>query len=388
MYQNANEQDVVTNGKVGAAGPKEEYHKGWTLGLVTAGFLATAASFFAEDWIGLWGINWIWIEAEEVPIVQSIFTNLGTGFISAAALFRLEPYLKRVVKKEAREEARAVADDATSGIGERVQALQDELERIRQKAEEGIRTQDEAVATVNRNMSYEAVLKLMSEAVDAGAVLDGQISIQATPNLGEFVVTLACHEPPRNRIELLPEEQQRRLRLRAQTLAGEAIETWHQGEAFSDVAHRLHVALSRQGAWGLSKSVPWFSAWNELKNGLSLALRSRRRDEGATHLQGSLGEVIVEGWYITDAGLEIPKHEFHLSSTEFPLIGRPAFPGSALSNGGNSIEQQRCPSWAPEETWSYALQRCRARFSREMSITGDLLDSVTVPREHLGREMP
>lgn len=389
MHQNRVEQDAVTNSVVGTAGPKAEYHKGWTLGLVMAGILATVISFFAKDWVGLWGIDWIGVEADEVPVVQSIFTNLGTGFISAAALLRLEPYLKRVVKKEARQEARSVADEATSGIADRVQALQDELERIHQKAEQGIKSQDEAVAAIDEDLSYGAVLNLMSEALDAGAILDGQISIQATPNLGEFVVTVACHEPPINRIDLQPEEQQRRLRLRAQTPEGEAVETWHAGEPFSDVAHRLHVALSRKGAWGLSKSVPWFSAWNELKKGLSLALRSRRRDEGATHLQGRLGEVLVEGWYITDAGLECPDHKLHLASTEFPFLGRRATQGSAVGgDAGGQGEKHPRPQGAPEEVWNYALHRCRARFTHEMTVTGHLLDLVAVPRENLGKEMP
>lgn len=354
----------------------------WGLGLV--GLAGTVLAFAVESSVGFLGIDWPWIEASEVAVVQSVLTNFGTGFILATVVLALEPRIKRAVKRTVRTVARE----------ELQESLADAVEQISREAKESVRRQDETIAAAANRFDYETVFNLMSDALDSDALVDGQITVQGTDVLGEFVVTLACHEPPVNRMEVQPEDLSRRLRIMVETTSGSAFtETWLPDEPFSQTVSRLHKGLNRVKAWGLNQDRPWKMAMERLISAIGLALRSQSRASDGILLKGSLGEVIADGWYITDAGLECPGQDYCLPRSEFPVLGRPRTQGSLRQDSPSPKDEldeliQKRPEWADQAIWSYALKRCRARFSRRQDILGNLIEDVIVPHEQLGRPLP
>jgi hypothetical protein len=359
----------------------KDVHWKAVIGLVIVGIAVCCFAFWVQA--GLLGINWPFIFEKDLGVVQSILTNLGTGFMSAGLLLLLEPFIKKVVRQTAAE----ASQRATSTFDGRVQSLEEAFESISQHVEDTIERQHRVVREASDEFTHENVMAVMDEALDYGAIADGQVAVQATDQLGEMVVTLACHEQPLNRI-LSPEELGRRLRIMATTRDGRAVETWHPEESFDEVVARILAQLSRANAWALASKIDWRKAMQRVLDSIGLALAAKNREHDAVALEGRLSEVIAEGWFITDQGLECPTHQFMLSGpATFPMVRPSTYGAWGVKADLPPVEGPR-PDWADEDVWSYAVDRCRQKFTKNIMITGELNDIVKVPRENIGREYP
>lgn len=329
---------------------------------------------------GMWSVDWPWLKSKHHSVVQSVLINIGTGFLIAAALAGMEPVFKKVVRETT---SGAVAKVAEHFEG-RVEDLEDAFDVLSRNLKTASEAQDHILAQALERPTHETVSALMLEAAEYGALAQDQITVQGTDRLGALVVTLALHYPPSNRL-LEDDEAEPRLRIMGTTADGDATETWRASEGIEAPIQRLQVALTRQNAWRNSPELSWRNVTQRLLEGVGAGLRAATGQSGALPLEGRLGEIIVDGVFITDAGLECPEHGYVLERSEFVPLWAP--------DGFNwekdpPIPDAERPAWLQAEVWTYALSRCSKRYTRRYLPNSLIVDDVLVPREKLGRESP
>ncbi|MFJ5698993.1 hypothetical protein [Arthrobacter sp. NPDC093139] len=224
------------------------------------------------------------------------------------------------------------------------------------------------------NFTYGTALAAMKEAVGIGALDHNQITVEGTDVPGEFTVTTAFRE-------LAGATGQDGgvgvLRIMVETAKHRAHTTWRSHEQFSQVVDELLHQLTRAKAWGLSKPAPWVNSLDRLREALRLAISSQmERTDAQYQLQGSLAAVIAEGWFLTDAGLECPNQHYFLPRSKFPQYRDLATGLSRVPKINDLIEK---PDWADNAAWSYALERCSARFTVQKLGSQKVPDPTLVP---------
>ncbi|MBP2215978.1 hypothetical protein [Arthrobacter sp. CAN_C5] len=341
-----------------------QFHWGWVLGLVLTGFLITLLAFFPRYLVGVRGFQgwppWLWLDQNDLPVVQSVITNVGTAFITAGLLALFEPLLTRKV----REEAKAAALVEAAPLAERLDTLED---RVGAAVAEEVKRQDETLHAAEQNFAYDSVFRLLTQAVEVGALAGEEIFIQATDNPGEVTLSIALKHID-NVFDRETVGTSHVLVLRAESTLTDSDEilesTWSPSEEFTDVARHLVLALSKAGAGILN--IPWGRVATRFTRALSLAVRSRRRDSDEIRLKGRLREVVADIWFITDQGLQCPTHNFQIEAAKWPPIRMDGGLGGLLRT--KAVAK---PSTADQAEWDYVFARCDALFAERLDAAGN-----------------
>lgn len=346
---------------------RKRRHWGWIIFLFLAGVLLAFMSFWAEGWIGAGGIDWPWIEASEVPVVQSVLTNLGTGFMSTAVLFLFEPLLWKVVKKS----TDAAIDVATQNITTRVETLEKSLEdRLLEDVATSIRAQDSAIEAARGDFTYESISKLVKAALLVDRIADGQITVQGTDQPGEFEFTIGYPNLQDIHENALFHNQDLHVMVSTEAAHQAAVDIWRPKEPFEDVAQRLHHELVRLGIYGIAELPPWTVSIARTIAALATALETSRVRLDQRKPAGKIAEIIEGRWAITDRGIESLTHDFVVPRAEFPRMHSPYNdPNSGGFYRGPLVPPDlKKPEWADSDEWTYLLKRASKRFTRVKSF--------------------
>jgi hypothetical protein len=299
-----------------------------------------------------------------LPVLQSIFTNFGTGFMSAGLVLLFEPQVRKAVQNFADD----AVEEATNKVSEKFDAeLKDLRSQINDRIQDQASRQDKAVEAF-ADGTYDSALAAMKSVADVGALDHDQIAVEGTDQPGEFTISLAIHP-----LTTSEDSEKGILRIMVETGNESVVETWRPSVPFGEFAVSLMNLLTSKKAWGYSNAEPMVTAHERLGRALELALTSQREDKGAIHLQGRLAAIIADGLYLTDRGLESPQHGYLLPRTEFPQQ-------LDLTSQGHS-EQPAKPEWVDEATWNFALTRCRDRFTTRTLGSKQYADPTLVPIE-------
>jgi hypothetical protein len=338
--------------------------------LVSAGLLITFSAFVPRHLVGAsdfqdW-VPWIWLDKDDLPVVQSVLTNVGTAFITAGLLALFEPLLARKVRAEAKAAASLETSSLRQEVGERLTSLE---KRVAAAVAEEVKQQDEAISAAEQELTYDSVVRLFKKAWENKALDGDQITVQGTDKPGELTLSLVF-EHVYNVFDHDPIGTSHVLVLRGESPRAEAAEpvdvTWSSGENFEDVAARLLLELAKTGA-GLLEEVPWQQTTERFAAALSLAIRSRRRDRGVVPLRGRLREIVADRWFITDKGLECPTYDLWVDAQTWPPIRQDG------GFGGKRPQPAEKPAAADQAEWDYVLARCDNLFAARLDAAGNRL---------------
>jgi hypothetical protein len=299
--------------------------------------------------------------ADDLAVLQSIFTNFGTTLMSAGLVLMFEPQVRRAVQDFTDE----ALEEATNKVSRKFDTqLKDLQDQINEGIKDRVNHQDDALEAFSDG-TYESALAAMKTAASLGALDQDQITVEGTDEPGEFAVSLALHPLTTS----FPEKGV--LRIMVDTKGDSTVQTWHPSVPFSELAVSTMGQLVSKKAWGYGQENPWGTVHQRLGYALKLAVKSQREDAGAVHLQGRLAAVIAEGLYLTDKGLECPQHDYILPRTDFPRQ-------LDLASQGHR-EQPAKPEWADQNSWAYALERCSDRFTTRTLGSTRYPDPTLVP---------
>lgn len=343
---------------------------GWVIGLVTVGLLITLVAFLPRYLVGVpvlqsWA-PWIWLDKDDLPVVQSVITNVGTAFITAGLLALFEPLLTRHV----RAEAKAAASAATKSLGEELGHRLDTLEqRVGASLAEEVEQQDQAITAAEQEFGYKTVYKLLKKAEELQALADAEITVQGTDVPGELTLSLGF-EYIKNVFDRGTIGTTHVLFLRADSVLTDIAEpvqvTWSPTDDFDVVASRLLVEMSKAGA-GVLDNIPWQRVTERFTGALTLAIRSRRRDRDLAPLGGRLREVVGEHWFITDKGLNCPTFGLWVDAESWPPIRADG------GLGGTRVPAAEKPPAADQAEWDYVMDRCDHLFAANLDARGNRL---------------
>lgn len=322
----------------------------WVIVLLVCGVLATVFAFASRYFVGV--LQWDLLDKDDLSVVQSVLTNLGTAFIAAVILLFFEPLLAKVIKNTAVSAATEVVEDRVQSIEARVESLIDDE----------IQDQDQGLDFMARHFEHQSVHRAMSQALETGAIDSKGITVQATDTLGEFVVTLGLSKPA-------DIEDHRDLFLRAMTSRGFGpIKVyWNPHENFENVAARLVSELSKVKAWGKTAKVPWDQVTHRLASSLKAAVKSQQLAPGFTHFRGVLWENISDRWFFTDGGLEAPEFGVYVETSKWPpFIAR----GKWTPPRTPAFDQ---PTNTSKEEWEYVLRRGDSLHAMHLDAGGNEL---------------
>ncbi len=220
---------------------------------------------------------------------------------------------------------------------------------------------------VGQTISYGSLTSLLTEANKLDAILDGRVIAHASSDPDGLRIAFSWLFHPRQEpdrqlpfldVEVVLSEDSRPWHERNPMLA-----RWDPSEIPGAVGARLVAQLRSAGLWSGQGFLDFGLALKNLHRTVEIALRSRRGDVDAWHLQGRVRELVDDRYVITDVGIEVPEQQFI----------QPA--GSRLLGLGEAVPQPSAPDWADPAEWERALARRTPQRSMGMLMGGgDRLD--------------
>lgn len=338
----------------------------WIGVLAILGLGFSGLAFVARYWIGYQGgkdwIPWILLDKDDLPVVQSLLTNVGTAFLTGLILVFFKPYLDKAVRETAADETKKV----NAKLAARVTSVENRVNSV-------IRTEmtslDALIAAIPNDFRYETVHAAMVGAANIGAIDSAGITVQGTELLGELVVNFSP-EIPKDGDPSTSTDGADQLLVQAWTTRqnGSFVDvSWKSGEDVADVVLELRRRLQREQIRGLSEPIQWDQVMKRLSDTLALAVRSWRRDSDVPQLGGRLLEIVGNRWYITDDGVEAPDFGIMQTASSWP----------AIRMSGDFGPPRPLPFEKPvqvdETEWKYVLDRGDALFAETLDSGGNRL---------------
>jgi hypothetical protein len=351
--------DVSSNREAGV----QRVRWGWVIGCFTGGTALTVLALWLED-------RWSW-----QGVFPSVLVNVGSAFGLAGALFLLERRFTRTVIRVSERTIRQAAQQLEERLQERTDRLTARIEDLQAQVDQRMRRrageQDAKITALDDNVSYATVTEAMAEANRLAAIDNGKVAVHASADpdgLGlifewgtdyqEFHAydgELLQPQPPRPYLHIKARIEADR----EQHGSPPSIEVeWRPDDAAADIAEKLITELQTAGRWHGQGTLDWTLALRNLARSLDTAISSRRRDQGAWHLHGSLIELVGDDWAITTVGLECPRHDYLLPAAEFPTI----IDERNNELAGRDWSPPDPPAWADYGEWSRVIRRCKREF--------------------------
>lgn len=321
----------------------ERYHWGWIIASALLGVgLLSLAHIAALTW------NW-------PDVTTGAISSVGAAFLLAFVLFLFERRFTRNVVERVKDVTEAVVSARTEALGNRLDDLEGRLNarRAEQKA-----TQDEAVAAISDDVSFDTISAALVEAERVGAVRAGRLTVPGStqqPLLAvefQFVASVIT----RGDGLVLDDGTVPKLTIEVE-FAKRASEPWKpvimadwSPEMSSDeVGSELETELRRRDRLREAKVFDFPLALRNLQAGLQLALDTQRRPLGQEVLHGTLHEVVNADWVVTSAGLE--------NITTGVLVSREALGFDRWSRDEKPSSIVPAPDGVEQATWDYVFDR-------------------------------
>lgn len=306
----------------------------WLVSLLAAGgLLVGVAAYFVSRLLP-------WMSDEDLAVTQSILTNLGIGFFSAAVLFLLEPKFRRAVRAEVTDTVTDTVRTATAGLKDEVrESVQKDFEnriaslaeRIDARYDAKLKAQTDLVNELASDFTHDRVSELFQEAGRLGALHENAVLVEAEDEIGKLRIRFSWHRPDgtpwTDPSTLRPTgDEWNEVHVSAWPATGDwwripDIE-WTPDMDFEDVALALAVELNAIGSRGLAERIQWSPILQRLENALTAAVGARMKLPGALPMEGGLSEYFdgENTWYLTNRGLYVPEHNYVQKLSEFEEI--------------------------------------------------------------------
>ncbi|TLM80796.1 hypothetical protein [Pseudarthrobacter sp. NamE5] len=321
--------------------------------LAAGGLLVGVAAYFVSRLVPDMG-------DDDLAVTQSILTNLGIGFFSAAVLFLLEPKFRRAVKADVTDTVTDTVRTATEGLKDEVrEAVQEDFEdrfatladRINARYDAKLKEQSDLVSDLSSDFTHERVSKLFEEAATLRALHENALLVEADDEIGNLRVRFSWHHPhgtPWTDPSTLrpPGDDWNEVHIAAWPSTGDWWASpevaWTPNMTFEDVALELAVGLNSSGSRGLAERIQWGPILQRFETAVKAAIESRMKTEGAPPLEGGLSEFLdhENTWYLTNRGLYCPTHNSAQLLADF-----------------EEIPDQ--PPWAGRREWFFIASRAQ-----------------------------
>ena len=324
----------------------------WILGSELLGGVLIVIAFWLEG-----NYQWQGVSIATLVAVGSIMLLTGVGFL-------LERRFLREVSRAASESVSAAVDARVEAASRQIGLRLDQLEELMEERQQERRTEhDETIAALGEP-SFESVATAMTTANRIGAIRNGHVTVQGSVDPDELGLTFSWgRDLGDGRFGLVGGDG---LRIKAELFADifdrrgggrPVIEVqWQPDDTADAVGMRIREQLEHRGRWTSEGTLRWGVALANLQRALDLAVRSRRRDQGALWLKGALSEYVDDLWMITDAGIECPSRDYIFFGDDFPERPmRPQRPDEATWS-------PEAPPWADPVVWRRLVDRGRLRF--------------------------
>ena len=327
--------------------------------VIIAGVIATGAAVVTEA-------TWGW-----EGVAPSILVNFGTALVLAGMLYDSQRLFTREVVERTEAAVRAVdarADDRARDFDTRLSDLEAMTsERVRENEAKA----DATVSALDQ-VSFGTVTKAMALASRKRAMAyPGRVQVQASDDVEGIWITFSWGSDrqsgqPMGGSELIIEAD---LEQRPGERGAPVCEIrWMPDQSAPDVGAALKEEIERCGRWEGEGTLDWGLAVRNLRRTIDVAVRSRRRDEGAWHLGGRLFLIVGTDWALTEAGVEAPGHNFIMAGDEFPGASGDR-PGLAYRHPGPADwDPPPPPEWANQSEWRFLMKRARSIFPRTPGI--------------------
>lgn len=331
------------------------------------GFLPFALSWWVTEDFGAWEV-----------ILSTTLTNVGTTLLLAAVLFFVQRSFTATVRttvSEAatREVAAQTADirETTSSLQMQISEIAQELERRRKARAQG---RDSVTERARSTTSFDAVADLLEAAADLGCLWRGYVVVPAgsdfrSPRVqvfwgedsGRQFLSGNIFEDADPAIVLSYEVPLSEQRGGSHMVARAA---WRPGMSPADALDELITSMQRVGYAGAASDVRP-DLFDQLATALHEAMLARSEPSQAW-IRGRLYEWLIDGWAITDEGLE--NREGHgLAKEVFPDPGL-----DALAAGRRTPVKRfepASPAGVDPDFWELAIERSRPNFGRRRAPT-------------------
>jgi hypothetical protein len=340
--------------------PAPKVRQGFIFGLGALGAMLIALAYLVPETSG-------WQDT-----TSSVLLHVGTAVGLAGVLFLIE---RRFTRAVARVEERV--DQRVEAITQPLQTRLADLEDlVQQRVAERSAAQDEAIRSVSENVSFESLAKAFAAANQLNAIGGGSVTVEASTDLNGIRPSLRCGHfvsdflgpdiPPG---EVVIEIQY--LLPAAPGQAGRSVvrEVWRNGDGADEIGTRLVERLQAVGAGRGARSFEWAVTLGNVQRALDIAVRSRRHDQGAWHLEGALFELVGDEWALTERGIESRSRGLVLEHSAFPE--RPMRTADRFDEHGQ-LKPPWVPPKAPEgvplETWDVLIERGKEWFPRPFMV--------------------
>jgi hypothetical protein len=277
---------------------------------------------------------WDWMGVTTEALVEG---GIALAFVGVAFLF--ERRFVRRIASAATTAAEARFEQQTRALQTQLDDLTDEVHK---RGEREAEIQDEEISRLDTEPSFETVMQALRTADDLNAIPTFvRVSATAEPDLLDlsFGRTTASHPPYGYRLEVAIVPGNAR-----SAPNGAPIELWTHTKSAVDFGDSIRKRIIREALLEKPTDFDWSLAIRNLQNLLRVAVRSRRKADGAWHLEGKLYRLMTEDWALTEAGLEHRDPRFFLSGSEFRyrFMGPTQYPDRNQATPRISARLGRC----------------------------------------------
>lgn len=329
---------------------EERVRWGWVLLCFVVGLLLTVARFVLED-------RWGWTGA-----APSTMTNVGTAFLLAAVLFFLERRFVKTVRRAAGQAAGAAVSGVAEELRQTTQDLRTSIDELQAqaagRAAAAAAAQDEKVARLDDDISFDTLTQALSEAYGMNALAWKSVTVLGGRSLSapRFAVSWLRYDDDdgfETGDALVFELEVTRNPEPGRPGRPVVRRQWAPGHPAEDFGAGLIQEMQRHGFGPEARTVDLGALMANLRSALADALAARRDD---SWFSGRLMEY-ADPWAVTSVGLEHRERGVVLLADEFPSTW-----GSLSADRRNRPPKPAPPDWADSSEFGRVYGWAEAHF--------------------------
>lgn len=303
------------------------------------------------------------VDVANATFLSGLLVNIGTTVLLAVILIVFERSILRRVRtanKESEQRAKRVAErKVEEAVTERIVPLETRLTDLdslfRSHGDARARERREAAASILDNLDFESFSEKLSAVAACGAVTKPAGNVPDDAAL--FIVPAGDGlSAPRVEISYSGDDGRRARDVMFAVMSaadGHITVNWNKAISLDDALRALNDDLVRRGAVHVSKYFSADALFRNVRSFLQAATAGRNADADAWLSTSPARELVVDGWIITERGIEVRGRGVVVPRQHF---GR-YIPGS------NSVQGERISLTAPPDVdqaiYSEALMRAK-----------------------------
>ncbi len=337
----------------------------WLSVALGVGILALAWHFgVTENPLGLvLNLVGVAVNSAHATFISGLLVNIGTTVLLAVVLIIFERTIMRQVQNatsESEQRAESVAErKAEAVIAERVEPLEirltDLASRFRNHADTRAGERRKAASAILDDLDFEPFAARLSTITMTGAIT--KPADDAPEDAALFIVSAGDElSAPRVKISYTGNDGGGSSDIMFAVMhaaQGDIAVNWNKDVSLDDALSQLNDELVRRGAAHLRDSFSPEALFRNIRSFLEAATAGRNADVDAWLSTSPARELIVDGWIITERGIEVRGRGI--------LVPRQYF--GRYARGTNRVEGERVSLTAPEGVdpaiYSEALVRAK-----------------------------